>query len=272
MNKTMGLRLAAIAAAAAWVIPASAQIAPPNAQGVSYGHVHMFVNDPEPLKKLFVGQMGGFVTHQGVLEIIRFPGAMIIVTKSRTPPTEGADGSSAPYFTFKVKNYADMKAKLTANGATVISDDAKHKSAMLGFPEKINVQIMEDAKISAPAAFASVRLQTTDPEGLRAWYARVFPGGVSGKKGKLLTQTWGPGTLEFEKVSAAKAATKGRTFDHIGFELKDLESFYKGIENDKTVVIDQKFTIMAPLDNFKMSYIVDPSGTRIELTQGFIDK
>jgi hypothetical protein len=271
-NNGIALRLAALAAAAASTVPTVAQVAPPNADGISWGHVHMFIGDPEPFKKLFVGVMGGYVTNAGVLELLRFPGSMIIVSKTRVAPTEGSDGSTVPYIAFRVKDYADTKAKLVAGGATVISDNAAAKTAMFGFPEKLQVQIVQDASISAPAAFKNVRIQTTDPGKLRAWYVKTFPGGVSGTSGNLLTQTWGPGQIEFEKVSEAKAATKGRTLDHIGFEIKGLEAFCKKLEGDSTVVFDTTYREMAQLGGLKLAYIVDPVGTRIELTEGFIGK
>lgn len=268
----IGLTLTALAAAFASAIPAAAQVAPPNADGISWGHVHMFINDPEPFKKLFVGVMGGYVTNAGSLELLRFPGSMIIVSKTRTPPTEGSEGSNVPYIEFKVKDYADIKPKLLAAGATLISEDSSHKGALLGFPEKLNIRIVQDSKISAPAAFRNVRLQAVDPVKLREWYIKTFPGGVAGKSGKLLTLTYGPGQIEFEKVATAKAATKGRALDHIGFEIHGLEAFCKKLTNDPSVVFDTTYREMAQLGGLKLAYVVDPVGTRIELTEGFIGK
>jgi hypothetical protein len=274
INNGVGLRLAALAAAAAAVVShtAVAQVAPPNANGISWGHVHMFINDPEPFKKLFVGVMGGYVTNAGSLELLRFPGSMIIVSKTRVAPTEGSEGSTVPYIAFKVKDYADIKGKLVAGGATVISEDAAGKSALLGFPEKLNIRIVQDASIAAPAAFRNVRIQSVDPEKLRAWYLKTFPGGVSGTSGNLLTLTYGPGQIEFEKVAEAKAATKGRSLDHIGFEILGLEAFCKKLEGDSSVVFDTTYREMAQLGGLKLAYVVDPVGTRIELTEGFINK
>jgi catechol-2,3-dioxygenase len=35
-----------------------AQLATPNASGIAYGHVHMFVNDPDAEKKIWVDLLG----------------------------------------------------------------------------------------------------------------------------------------------------------------------------------------------------------------------
>ena len=37
----------------------------------------MFVNEPEPIKKIFVETLGGRVTATGSLEFISFPGIMV---------------------------------------------------------------------------------------------------------------------------------------------------------------------------------------------------
>ena len=73
--------------------------------------------------------------------------------------------------------------------------------------------------------------------------------------------------LSFGNASEALAPTRGRSIDHIGFELDDLEAFCeqlkaKGIEFD---------TEYREIDNIqlKIAFITDPSGVRIELTEGY---
>src|SRR5580704_296559 len=47
---------------AALAAPLSAQLAAPNDSGVSLGHIHLMVADPEEQKKLWVGVLGAEVT------------------------------------------------------------------------------------------------------------------------------------------------------------------------------------------------------------------
>ncbi len=61
------------------------QLAPYNSAGVTTGHFHMFVTDPEPLKKIFVDMLGGRVTATGSLELDRFPGAMVAFSANHAP-------------------------------------------------------------------------------------------------------------------------------------------------------------------------------------------
>src|SRR3954470_24310142 len=96
--------------------PLFAQLPAPNEAGVSLGHIHLMVADPEVQKKLWVDVLGAEVTHAGTLEMLKMPGIFLIVGKARTPPTEGSAGSTVHHFGFLVKSYADMKTKLTAAG------------------------------------------------------------------------------------------------------------------------------------------------------------
>ncbi len=70
-----------------------------------------------------------------------------------------------------------------------------------------------------------------------------------------------------DKTSAAQAPTKGRSLDHIGFEVKNLEAFCKQFEADGGQ-LESPFQD-APQVGLKWAFVVDPAGTRIELTEGF---
>ena len=111
--------------------PVFAQLAPYNAEGLTTGHSHMFVNDPEPIKKLFVETLGGRVTATGSLELISFPGIMVVLGKSAAPPTGGSDGSTVNHVGFKVKDLAPIKAKFVAAGLTLALDNVQAKQIIL---------------------------------------------------------------------------------------------------------------------------------------------
>ncbi len=76
-----------------------------------------------------------------------------------------------------------------------------------------------------------------------------------------------PGTnLSFSPGKTALAPTKGRSLDHIGFDVKDLEAFAKKLEAEG-IKLDEPIR-QIPNSNAKVAYLTDPWGTRIELTQG----
>src|SRR5580693_7356954 len=59
-----------------------AQLAPPNEAGVTLGHLHYMVSDPDATKKAWVDVFGAVPTKAGALELLKLPGIFVIVGKS----------------------------------------------------------------------------------------------------------------------------------------------------------------------------------------------
>src|ERR1043166_3993550 len=147
-----------------------AQLPAPNDAGVSMGHLHMMVADPEPHKKLWVDMLGAQVTHAGTLEMWRIPGMFMIVGKARTPPAEGTDGSTVNHFGVVVPSYPDIKAKMKAAGFEFVMDNEANKQIIVKFPDKINVEFTEDATLKVPSAMHHIHISTPNEEKVRDWY------------------------------------------------------------------------------------------------------
>jgi catechol 2,3-dioxygenase-like lactoylglutathione lyase family enzyme len=243
-----------------------AQLAAPNDTGVSIGHVHLILADPDAHKKLWVDVLGAQVTNAGSLELLKLPGVFIVLGKARTAPTEGSDGSTVNHFGFLVKSYADTKAKLTAAGITTFPVDRPGQQFIAEFPEKVRVEFTQDPTLKTPIAFHHMHLATTDDETLRAWYVKTF-GAKPGKRGDFQAAFIPGGEVDFRKADAAPAPTKGRSLDHIGFEIKGLEAFCKNLQS-QGVPFDLAYREMPQLGGLKIAFILDPIGTRIELTEG----
>ena len=93
-------------------LPAQAQLATPNDNGITYGHVHLNVADIEVHKKLWVDWFGGVVVQKGPLTAIRLPNFLIALTERE--PTGPMQGSVLDHFGFKVRNTAEFVAKWRA--------------------------------------------------------------------------------------------------------------------------------------------------------------
>jgi hypothetical protein len=74
-----------------------------------------------------------------------------------------------------------------------------------------------------------------------------------------------------KKSARPPAPTKGRALDHIGFEIVGLEAFCKKLEAAGTP-FDLTYRALPQLGGLQISYLIDPEGTRIELTEGFRGK
>src|SRR4030095_1067163 len=83
------------------------QLTAPNDSGISMGHIHLFAKDPDAQKKIWVEALGAQVTKSGTLELLRLPGAFIIINKAE--PAGGSAGSTADHVGLSVKDLGAMQ-------------------------------------------------------------------------------------------------------------------------------------------------------------------
>jgi catechol 2,3-dioxygenase-like lactoylglutathione lyase family enzyme len=258
--------LCILAASAAMLF---AQIPAPNDAGVSMGHLHFLVPNPEVEKKLFIDLFGAEVTHAGSLELLRLPGIYIVVGKANTPPGGGTNGSVVNHIGFEVKDYGGFKAKaMAANVAW--QELTPNVQAFATFPDDIRLEIMENKDLNTPVAFHHIHEQVTDQKAALAWYLKEFSAKEGSRRNTGVALIPG-GELDFLRAQMPQAPTKGRSLDHIGFEVKNLKAFCDRLKADG-VQFDGDYREMPQLGGLKIAFVVDPNGTRIELTEGLAGK
>src|SRR4051812_50230055 len=76
--------------------PASAQLAPPNDAGITYGHVHLNVRDIEVHKKLWVEHFDAVLVQKGPLVAVKLPGMLIAFRQAE--PSGGVGGAALASF------------------------------------------------------------------------------------------------------------------------------------------------------------------------------
>jgi catechol 2,3-dioxygenase-like lactoylglutathione lyase family enzyme len=198
--------------------------------------------------------------------MFKLPGVFVIVGKARTAPAEGSEGSTVNHFGFQVKSYSEIKAKLAAANLTFAMDNAATKQVIARFPDKINVEFSEEAAMDVPIRFHHIHNSTPDGEKLRAWYVKTF-GARPGMRGNFQSAFVPGGEVDFRKAQQPEAPTKGRSLDHIGFEVKNLEAFCKKLQADG-LTLEMAYREIPQLGGLKIAFLIDPEGTRIELTEG----
>src|SRR5439155_27117866 len=109
-----------------------------------------------------------------------------------------------------------------------------------------------------PVVMHHIHLTTANGEKLRQWYVKTFGAMFNGNE------------VDFLAASIQPAPTKGRAIDHIGFEVKNLEAFVKKLQADG-VTVEIPYREL-PNIGLKIAFILDPIGTRIELTEGLAGK
>ena len=212
-------------------------------------------------RRFWVDVLGAQVVNAGSLELLKLPGVFLVLSNAET--TEGSEGSAVDHFAFRARDLPSVKSKLAAAGVSIVRDDPREIVAM--FPDKVKVEFYAAPTLAVPLEHFHVHFFTSDPDGLRAWYAKHF-GAVPTTQGNATVQGVPGIAFSVRKTDAPQAATKGRSLDHIGFEVRGLEAFCKKLEAEG-VTLDTPFRDV-PRIGLKIAFVVDPAGTRIELTEG----
>jgi catechol 2,3-dioxygenase-like lactoylglutathione lyase family enzyme len=244
---------------------AFAQPAPFNEVGVTMGHWHLASKDVEANKKIFVG-MGGKWFKIGTNEYVMLPGVFVHLNLGTGPGTGGSQGSVVDHVGFIVNNVQEQVAKWKAAGIAVLpGGNNRLDQAYVETPDGVRIEILEDKTQTVPVRNEHVHLfvPEADIPKAQAWYAKTFGGKAGTRNNAAIVDL--PGVqMRFAKADKAQAPTKGRTLDHIGFDVKDHAAFVKKIEAEG-IKLDEP-PRKAPTGS-TITYITDPRGTRIELVQ-----
>jgi catechol 2,3-dioxygenase-like lactoylglutathione lyase family enzyme len=243
---------------------ASAQLAAPNTAGVSFGHLHVNASDVDAQVRFWTAA-GGKVVQREKLTMVQFPGAYVIIRKQDS--TGGTDGSSINHIGFSVRDFDESVSKWKAGGLTwEPGRPSPDGQGFLVAPDKIRVEIFENRSQPAPMMMNHVHLQVTDIIQAQQWYVQHF-GGITGKRGRWDVANV-PGTeLTLGKVETRLAPTKGRSLDHIGFEVKSIDAFVAKLQA-AGIKTDAAVRNSANASGLRIVYITDPWGTEIEITEG----
>jgi catechol 2,3-dioxygenase-like lactoylglutathione lyase family enzyme len=254
-----------LAIATAVAVPAFAQLAPMNDRGITVGHVHLNVSNID-VQETFWKELGATPINDEKLlpqRILQFKGIYVMLREQT--PTGPSDGSVINHFGFHVKNINDWIPKWKAEGITIEPGKRPTQMFLIG-PDGVRVEIIEDASIAGPIEMHHIHLFVTDPLATQAWYVKNF-GAVAGKRAQFDTATLPGAEITISKVDMAQAGSEGRSLDHFGVEVKDLDQFVKALEASGTK-IDGPIRASKNTPGVRSTYVTDPWGTRIELTEG----
>jgi catechol 2,3-dioxygenase-like lactoylglutathione lyase family enzyme len=244
------------------VLTLPAQLLPPNGAGDAIGHIHLNVRDMEAQQRFWTA-VGGTLVHNEKLIMVQFPGIYIVLRKQDS--TGGTVGSRVNHFGFHVKDIDESVAKWKAAGLQVEKGN-NPQQVFLTAPDDIRIEILEDRSIAAPIAMHHIHLFVPDTQAAQAWYVKNF-GAVPGKRGVFDTANIPGAEIAFTKDENALAPTKGRSVDHIGFEVRDINEFVKKL-GAAGISMETPIHTSANASKLHIAYLMDPWGTYIELTEG----
>jgi catechol 2,3-dioxygenase-like lactoylglutathione lyase family enzyme len=265
---------------AAHIDPAFAQLAAPNPAGVAMGHLHYRVRDVDANAR-FWERLGGTRTRIGQDDAIRFAHVFVILTKGDYAGL--SEGVVVNHIAFRVPSFTALEAR----GIAVQRMAQFPGVANTTTPEGERVELFEDAALNltftpdagthasgsdrhnrpvgVPIAFHHVHLYVPGEEHLdaKAWYVRMF-GAIPGKRAQYDAADLPGLNLNFSG-GRTSLPMKGRTLEHIGFEVRGLEAFCRRLQ---TMGVTFTSAYARGADGIGTATLVDPWGTTIALTEG----
>jgi catechol 2,3-dioxygenase-like lactoylglutathione lyase family enzyme len=244
--------------------PAFAQLASPNAAGVAIGHIHLNATDVD-VQSRFWTNVGGTIVQREKITMVQFPGIYILLRKQDS--TGGSVGSTINHFGFYVRDFAASVARWKAAGLNwePVQNPQVGQGFLMG-PDSVRIEIYENTSIRTPFQMHHIHLFVTAPLDAQKWYVQTF-GATAGKRAQYETANV-PGTeITLAKTDAPQAPTKGRSVDHMGFEVSNIDAFVAKLQA-AGIKTDGAVRNSANASGLRIVYLTDPWGTEIEITQG----
>ncbi len=254
---------------------------------VRVGHYHLNVSSVDDHRKFWVETLGGTATKVGSSEAVAFGDVLLILRPQK--PSGPTRGTTFDHIGLAVPNVPNFTKAVVAKGyqLTVGREQPGQKppdsgpSAVYGVfsyllgPDGVKVEIVTNKEPNAPA-IVHHHVHFTNPQYVEMgqWYMKALDATLRPGQTDFFFGADLPGIgymLNFFKWEMPEAleGTAGRAVDHVGFEVRNLEEFVKGLDAKG---IKRSPTRPAPtLNNVNSVSLVDPWGTSIELTEG-LDK
>jgi len=259
---------------------------------VRVGHYHLNVTSLEAHKKFWVDTLGGVPMTFGTIDVVKFPDALIFL-RVQTPagPTRG---TAFDHIGFAVRNVPAMAMKLAAAGyqettgrepapsAPAQRASASGTSAVYGQiayfvgPDGAKIELVTAAEANAPAIVAHhIHFINKQYVEMQRWYMEVFDATLRPGQTAFFIGADLPGvgySLNFFRwegdQSITHVPTAGRVVDHVGFEVKNLEEFCRGLAARGITFTRAYNRKTAEMNGIATAMLVDPWGVSIELTEG----
>jgi catechol 2,3-dioxygenase-like lactoylglutathione lyase family enzyme len=241
----------------------SAQLASPNAAGVSMGSLHFVVKDVDATRQFWTALGGrairvnasGIHTPVGIYDAVVFPDVVVFLypgPRLGLPIALGVtDGSVVNHVAFRVRTFKQVESA----GLSVERLQQFPGVGSVTTPDGERIEIFEDSAtnltftpdtgpidpvaarhnrpLDGSIAFHHVHLNVPAESvaAAKAWYARRF-GGTPGKRSNYDAVDLPGVNINISAATRPTRGTSGRALDRIGFEVTNLPAFCKRLPSD----------------------------------------
>jgi catechol 2,3-dioxygenase-like lactoylglutathione lyase family enzyme len=284
-------RLTTIALALLVLAPvSSAQLLNREAR-VRVSHYHLNVTSVADHSRFWVDTLGGTAMKVGEVDAVRFGDVLVLLHVQ--PPTGPTRGTTFDHIGLSTPSVPELTARVVAAGYRLTvgreipgqaprETPAGGTSAVYGRfeylvgPDGVKVELVTNTEPNAPP-IAHHHVHFVNPQyvEMRDWYVTALDA----------TERTGPNTftdffagadlpnigymLNFFRweLDEPLVGTAGRAVDRVGFEVRDLEAFVRGLDA-KGIRLTSPLRQDPRRGGVRTATITDPWGTVIELTEG----
>ena len=204
---------------------------PIGASAQTFTHVHLRVPDTNEAAEWYQTLFGGELRPGGMASA-RYDNGFIgtMLDESNAASSEG---SVIDHFGFSVDDIAAKLEQAKGLGATVVSEPADAFTAptvaMIRDPWGTKVQLIDDPDY---AGLHHVHMFTEDPESLRDWFLDVLGGEYQEPDDAPVHSIRYDGIfVNISQSDGARAPSRGRSLDHLGFRIDDMDAFVEKIKS-----------------------------------------
>tara|TARA_B100000809_G_C15136264_1_gene530736 strand:+ start:187 stop:993 length:807 start_codon:yes stop_codon:yes gene_type:complete len=215
-----------------YVIVASLLLLPLLALAQTFTHVHLRVSDTNEAAQWYQTLLGGDFRPGGMASV-RYDNGFVgtMLDESEVAPSAG---SVIDHFAFSVSDVADKVALALSTGAEMVSEQRQGVTAgtraIVQDPWGTNFELIEDNEYPG---IHHVHLVSQEPEALRDWFLSVFGGEYHAERGagQLHSIRYDGIWVNISEVSASAVPSRGRSLDHMGFRVDDMEALVEKIRS-----------------------------------------
>ena len=230
-------------------------------EAADWHHVHLTAPDPGEASAWYAKYLGGEKMERG--DGAQFGDTLLLFFRKQGE-FEGSVGTGIDHIGF---SFPDLAAKMTEfeEAGIKITQEARDaggrfKYGFIEDPWGTKIEVMED---SDTLGFHHIHLSSADPAATFDWYISAFGGEKTRYKGMLDAVLYGKVWLLIQRARGEIAPTQGRSVDHIGWSVADLDAAATELkEKGVTFSMDPR-----PYRNLRISFIEGPDGVRIEFLQ-----
>ena len=252
------------------VSPTNAQFAEPNDRGVSFGHMHVVVEDLELHQRLWPELLGAKLVEKQGYSAVRVGNALIFFRNSE--PAAPSVDTVVDHFGLTVRDLDSVLSRWRALGYSVDSqkiDADGHTTANITMPGGIALTLVEDDSQLSDTSMHYVQIVSPMTDRLAFWYAEFFNAKEVSANNETRVATIPGAELRFADANKERLPTDGTAIDHIGFEVREWEPFVQTLQ-DADIRFEFGPVYIESLDLW-VAFFNDPSGVLVEVTHG-LDK